>query len=157
MIAAVVLAIAVVGIAGTLAASYQQQKAQVATAEATQLARQLMEEISAKPFVVASTEADTPGWSSGNTNRNQYDDVGDYNGFNDVSTSIKTLGGDTQSIGTAGPYTRSVTVVAGPIPTGYSTPSLSIDDFKTVTITVTRPNAAPVVVSKVFTKIKVSG
>src|SRR5215204_6189372 len=41
MIASVILAVAVVGISGMLAATYQQSKEQISAAEATQLARQL--------------------------------------------------------------------------------------------------------------------
>jgi hypothetical protein len=158
LIAAVVLAIAVVGIAGTLAASYQQQRNQVSASEATQLARQLMEEISAKPFELAAGDPNNPGWSAGNRNREQYDEIGDYHGFADVSTNIKTLSGDSQSVGSAGPYNRSVTVVKGPVPVGYTGPGGTslLDDFKTVTITVTRPNAPPIVVSKVFMRNKLS-
>src|SRR5688572_24281467 len=92
LIATVILAIAVIGIAGTLAATYQQSKEQTSSAESTQLARQLMEEISAKPFVLPVTEAvNTPGYAAGNTNRAQYDEISDYHGFTDVSTNIKTL------------------------------------------------------------------
>ena len=60
LIATVILAIAVVGIAGTLAATYQQSKEQTSSAEATQLARQLMEEISAKPFALPATRSPSP-------------------------------------------------------------------------------------------------
>jgi len=77
LIATVVLAAAVVGIAGTLASTYQQQKDQVSASEATQLARQLMEEISAKPFV-APAGSNIAGWSAGNKNRATYDEIADY-------------------------------------------------------------------------------
>jgi prepilin-type N-terminal cleavage/methylation domain-containing protein len=153
LIASVVLAVAVVGIAGTLAASYQQQRNQVAAAESTQFARQLMEEISGKPFEVPDGQTNNSGCSGGNNNRATYDDISDYDGYSDLSTSVKTLSGDTQSIGTAGPYTRSVTVVTGPAPVGHTAPA---SDFKTVTITVTRPNAPPIVIAKVFTRMKLS-
>ena len=150
LIASVVLAVAVVGIAGTIAASYQQSRDQASAAEAAQLARQLIEEISAKPFAVPPDSAnDAAGWTSGNPNRATYDDVQDYHGYTDVSTSIKTLGGATQSFGTAGPYTRSVAVTVGPVPVGHAAPA---SDFRRVTVTVTRPRGGPIVVSKVFTR-----
>jgi len=114
LIATVVLAAAVVGIAGTLASTYQQQKDQVSASEATQLARQLMEEISAKPFV-APAGSNIAGWSAGNKNRATYDEIADYDRFADDSTAIKTLAGDTQSVGSMGPYYRSVKVVEGPV------------------------------------------
>jgi prepilin-type N-terminal cleavage/methylation domain-containing protein len=152
LIATVVLAVAVVGIAGTLASTYQQQKDQVSAAEATQLARQMMEEISGKPFAPPAG-SNVAGWSSGNRNREQYDEIADYNGLADVSTSIKTLGGDSQSVGSMGPYNRSVRVVTGPVPVGHTAPA---EDFKTVTITVTRPKASAIVITKVFMRATLS-
>lgn len=150
LIASVVLAVAVVGISGTLATAYQQSKDQVSSAEAMQLARQLMEEISAKPFKVpAGSGTDAVGWSAGNRNRATYDDVQDYHGFTDVSTGIITLSGATQSFGTAGPYTRNVAVTEGPVPTGHTAPAA---DFKRIMVTVTRPRGASVVLSKYITR-----
>ena len=152
LIATVVLAAAVVGIAGTLASTYQQQKDQVSASEATQLARQLMEEISAKPFV-APSGSNIAGWSAGNKNRATYDEIADYDRFADDSTAIKTLAGDTQSAGSMGPYYRSVKVVEGPVPVGHTAPAT---DFKTVTITVTRPSGSAIVVTKVFMRATLS-
>jgi prepilin-type N-terminal cleavage/methylation domain-containing protein len=152
LIATVVLAAAVVGIAGTLASTYQQQKDQVSASEATQLARQLMEEISGKPFA-APSGSNIAGWSAGNKNRATYDEIADYHGFADESTAIKTLAGDTQSVGSMGPYNRSVKVVEGPVPVGHTAP---VTDFKTVTITVTRPSGSAIVVTKVFTRATLS-
>lgn len=150
LIASVVLAVAVVGISGTIAAAYQQSKDQVSAAESTQLARQLMEEISAKPFEIPLGSANNAaGWSAGNRNRATYDDVQDYHGFTDVSTNITTLSGAIQSFGTAGPYTRSVAVTQGPVPVGHTALA---KDFKRVTVTVTRTRGEPIVVSKFFMK-----
>ena len=150
LIASVVLAAVVVGIAGTLAAAYQNAKDETSSAEATQLARQLMEEISARPFEVPVSAANNAvGWSGGSTNRAIYDDVSDYNGYTDNSTSIKMSDGATQSFGTAGPYTRSVSVATGAVPVGHSPPAAH---FKHVKVTVTRPRGAPIVISKVFTR-----
>lgn len=148
LIASVVLAVAVVGIAGTLAASYQNSRDEISSAEATQLARQLMEEISARPFKIAEGELNATGWSGGNTNRATYDDISDYDGYTDESTSITMLDGSTQSFGTAGPYTRSVTVTTGTVPVGHAPPPV---DFKHVKVTVTRPRRPAIVLSKVFT------
>ena len=151
LIASVVLAVAVVGISGTIADAYQQSRQQVYAAEATQLARQLIEEISAKPFEVpAGSPNNAVGWSAGNANRATYDDVQDYHGYNDVSTSMPTLGGSVQSFGTAGPYARSVAVANGPVPVGHTAAVAS--DFKRVIVTVTRPDGDPVVITKYFTR-----
>lgn len=153
LIASVVLAIAVVGIAGTLAASYQQTREQTSAAEATQLARQLLEEISSKAFEITAGDPNVPGYSAGNQNRALYDELADYNGFTDLSTSIRTIAGSTQSFGTAGPYTRTVAVTAGPVPVGHTAPST---DFKTVKVTVTRPIGQPIIISKVFMRTKLA-
>jgi len=150
LIASVVLAVAVVGIAGTIAASYQQSKDQVSVAEATQLARQLIEEISARPFEVpAGSASNAVGWSGGNANRSLYDDVSDYDGYTDDSTAIAIPGGGTRSFGTAGPYTRSVSVTSGPVPQGHTAPAV---DFKHVKVTVTRPRGPAITISKVFAR-----
>ena len=150
MIASVVLAVAVVGIAGTIAAAHQQSKDQIAVAEATRLARQLMEEISSRPFEVpAGSPSNASGWTGGNPNRAMYDDVSDYHGYADDSSSITTQGGITQSFGTSGPYGRSVSVTTGSVPAGHTPPAI---DFKHVKVTVTRPGGPPIVISKIFTR-----
>ncbi|HEV2295821.1 MAG TPA: prepilin-type N-terminal cleavage/methylation domain-containing protein [Tepidisphaeraceae bacterium] len=151
LIASVVLAVTVVGIAGTLAATYQNARDQSSAAEATQLARQLMEEISARPFEVPPGEPNNAtGWSGGNTNRATYDDIQDYHGYTDISTSITTLGGTSQSFGSSGPYTRSVAVTTGTAPAGHAPPPTH---FKHVKVTVTRPRAQAIELSKVFTNL----
>ena len=123
----------------------------MSSAEATQLARQLIEEISAKPFEVPpGSPNNASGWSAGNANRATYDDVQDYHGYNDISTSLPTLGGAAHSFGTAGPYARSVAVANGPVPVGHTAAAAA--DFKRVTVTVTRPDGAPVVLTKYFTR-----
>lgn len=163
LIASVILAVAVVGIAGMLAAAYQNSKDQVSSAEATQLARQLMEEISARPFEVPPGSAsDAIGWSGGNRNRSTYDDILDYHGYTDESTKITTLDGTTHAFGTAGPYTRSVSVTAGPVPPGHAPAQTTnenddpIKKFKHVQVTVTRPTGASIVLSKLFTSANVA-
>jgi hypothetical protein len=78
-----------------------------------------MEEISAKPFA-APSGSNIAGWSSGNKNRATYDEIADYDRFADDSTAIKTLAGDTQVVGSMGPYYRSVKVVEGPVPVGHT-------------------------------------
>ena len=44
-------------------------------------------------------------------------------------------------------------MVAGPAPVGHTAPA---SDFKTVTVTVTRPNAPHIVIAKVFARMKMS-
>src|SRR5439155_9308521 len=78
LIASVVLAAAVIGIAGMLAASYQQSEVRGNKTTALSLAQQLMEEIASKPLDPPSTP-DHGGWSAGYSNRTVYDTIDDYN------------------------------------------------------------------------------
>ena len=151
LVASVVLAVAVVAIAGTLTASYQSINAGAGTSEAVAMARQLIEEISAKPFAVPATETDNSGCSGGNNDRRSYDTIDDYHGFADTSAAIETLDGDTLSVGRAGAgtFTRSVAITPGVRPTGHTAPAA---DFALITVTVTKPNGEAVKVSQVVTR-----
>src|SRR5436190_20655919 len=86
--ASVVLAAAVVGIAGSLSASYQQSAVHGDSAIALDLARELMEEVSAKPFDPATGATNAAGWPSV-TDRTLYDTIDDYNGYSDSGATIK--------------------------------------------------------------------
>jgi prepilin-type N-terminal cleavage/methylation domain-containing protein len=151
LVASVVLAIAVVGIAGTLTASYQSISAGAGTSEAVAMARQLIEEISAKPFAVPVGLTDNSGCSGGNSNRATYDTIDDYHGYTDTSSAIATLDGDTLSVGRAGAgtFTRSVAITPGVRPSGHTAPAA---DFALITVTVTKPNGEAVKVSQLVTR-----
>ena len=151
LVASVVLAIAVVGIAGTLTATYQSLSAGAGTSDAIAMARQLIEEISAKPFAVPAGSTDNLGYSSGVLDRATYDTIDDYNGFTDTSTGIKKLDGTTVAAGGGGGavFTRSVSITSGVRPTGHSPPAA---DFALVTVTVTKPNGEAVKVSQLITR-----
>ena len=148
LIASVVLAAAVIGIASTLSASYRQASVRGQTSTALLLAQQLMEEIASKPFEVAGT--DQPGWSLGQTNRAQYDTIDDYDGYTDLSSSIKTSSGTTLDLGDGQSYTRSVSVEENALPAALSGDS---SDFKLVTVTVDMPQGQSVSVSQLFTRV----
>lgn len=151
LVASVVLAIAVVAIAATLTATYQSISAGAGTSEAVRMARQLIEEISAKPFAVPATETDNSGCSGGNLDRRSYDTIDDYHGFTDTSTAIETLDGDTVAVGSAGggTFARSISITTGVRPTGHTAPAA---DFALVTVTVTKPNGEAIKVSQVITR-----
>src|SRR6266480_2651488 len=89
LIASVVLAASVIGISSVISASYQNSSGYGNSATALGLAQELMEEISSKPTVLASGVTNQPGWPI-QTDRTQYDTVDDYNGYSDISSSIKT-------------------------------------------------------------------
>src|SRR5277367_5149234 len=100
MCASVVLTIAVLGLSGTLAASYQQTIAMHESATAVALGRQLLEEITAYPFTVSgSAPANRP-----------FNSISQYNGYTDTSSGLPTLDGSTVDATGAVSYTRSVTV-----------------------------------------------
>ena len=104
LIASVVLALAVVGVATTIAASHQQAGALESDSVAVRAARQLMEEIAAKPLV--GTDA-TPGWPA-QPDRALYDTVNDYAGFIENSP-VHTLEGVKMTLGSES-FVRKVKV-----------------------------------------------
>jgi len=148
LVASVVLAMAVVGVAGTLTATYQSMSSSAGTTEAVAMARQLIEEISAKPFAVPATEVDNPGYLDGATNRASYDTIGDYQGYADTSNTIKKLDGASVAAGSGGVFARSVTITAGVRPTGHTAPAA---DFALIAVSVTKPNGEIIKVSQLVT------
>jgi prepilin-type N-terminal cleavage/methylation domain-containing protein len=145
LIASVVLAIAVVSIAGTLTATYQSMSSSSETSEAVAMAQQLIEEIAAKPFAVPSGEVDNPGFPSGITDRSTYDSIDDYHGFTDTSADITKLDGASVTAGSGGVFTRSVTITPGVLPTGHTAPAA---DFAMVAVTVTKPSGEAITISR---------
>jgi prepilin-type N-terminal cleavage/methylation domain-containing protein len=83
LIASVVLATAVVGVASALAVSSSQATATDVDTRSVALARQLMEEILSRPFAAPSV-GDQPGWSAGNHVKASYDNIADFNGYTDT-------------------------------------------------------------------------
>lgn len=83
MIACTVLAVAVTGIAVALAASHQHARYAEERGLMLQVARVLLEEVAATPFL-APAIGDQPGYAAGETDRSRYDDVFDYHGFQDA-------------------------------------------------------------------------
>jgi prepilin-type N-terminal cleavage/methylation domain-containing protein len=83
LIACVVLGIAASGLAIALAAAHQSAAFADERGDMVLAARGLMEEIASRPFVPPAL-SDKPGWSLGQTDRTQYDDVFDFDGYLDV-------------------------------------------------------------------------
>jgi type II secretory pathway pseudopilin PulG len=150
LIASVVLAIAIVAIAGTLAASYQQNNVRGNTTTAINLAQQLMEEIAAKPIALPVGQTNKPGWQQGQTDRRLYDTIDDYNGYADFSGSIQAANGSTINLSNGGSYQRSVSVQSGAVPAGLTGPP---EDFVMVTITVKMPHNQTHSVSQLVTRV----
>ena len=150
LIASVVLAIAIVAISGTLAASYQQNAIRDHTTTALTLAQQLMEEIAAKPISLPSGQTNKPGWQQGQTDRRHYDTIDDYNGYADFSSAIQAADGSTVNLSDDGSYQRSVKVQSGAVPAGLTGPP---EDFVMVTVTVKMPHNQSSSVSQLITRV----
>jgi Tfp pilus assembly protein PilV len=149
LIASVVLAAAVIGISGALTTSYQQSRFLDQTATALSLARELMEEIAAKPF------SDPDGIAEASyPTRATRDNVADYHNYTDQSTTLATISGTVRNLTGSDVYTRAVTVTAGPKPSQLAA-SASIDNFKTVTVLVTTPSGQKVTISQLMTNAKI--
>lgn len=152
LIASVVLAASVVGIAGTLSASYKQNAVRGNQTIALALAQQLMEEIAARPLELPATQTNKPGWSGGQTDRRQYDTIDDYHGYADLSNSIAAADGSTLDLGNGETYTRSVQVTTNALPAGLTG---TASDFVMVTITVAMSHGQQTQVSQLFTRVTV--
>lgn len=133
LIASVILAILVLGVAGSLSAAYQQSHVVSTNATAVLLARQLADEIVSKPF----SPTDTLG-SGGLASRSLFTDVSNYNNYSDTSTSIPLLAGGSVDVTGSEAYNRSVSVTVGAQPSIDSVSPAT--DFAIVTVTVTCPN-----------------
>jgi Tfp pilus assembly protein PilV len=140
MIASVILAVAAMGIVSLLLAAQEQQTALQEQSTAVLLAKQLMEEIAAKPFGSA-----TP---SGARSTAQY--ANQYNGYQDASSAIRTLSGETITPGDNQMFTRKVTIANAPTPTGSTAP---VTDLQLVTVTVTAPSGQKISFSKLLTNV----
>ena len=152
MIASVVLAASVIGIASVLAASYQQNAVRGNITTALSLAQQLMEEIASRPMELPAYITNKPGWSSGQIDRRQYDTLDDYHGYSDVSSSIETVDGEIFDLGDGGAYTRTVTVIQNAQPAGLTGPAA---DFVKVTVTMQMPRSQSLTISQYFTRVTV--
>ncbi len=150
MIASVVLAAAVVGIASLLTASAHQAMSHEETAMATALGRQLLEEIAAKPMMDPDDYTMTPGPESGEMGRADFDNVDDYHGLSETGDSISLLGGGVLGV-TSGGYTRAVTVEYRASPNGAAGEG---DDFALVTVRVTTPSKKTFTLSRLVGNIE---
>jgi hypothetical protein len=150
MMASTILAIAVVGIAGPLSAAHEHSRVIEEQSSALLLARQLMEEISAKPLWDGGTSCNLgPEAGAGETSRGKFDSVDDYHNYGDDTDSFKDLSGSSVSLKVDGKYTRAVKVEYRTTPTGAATTS---GEFALVTVTVTTPHNVAVKLSRLFSK-----
>ncbi len=149
LIASVVLAIAVVGIAGAIGASFNQTTELDQDSAAISVARAMLEEVAAKPFASSTSSSKA---SAGNLDRSTYTSVADYHGYHDANP-FTTLSGQTVDLGAG--YTRSVTyTVPASVTVGSTTTSLS--DFGKITVTVTSPTGRDITLSRLITSVSMA-
>jgi len=145
MVASVVVAVAVLGIVSVLTASSQQTSVLRQNAIAVGLARQLLEEIAAKPF--------GPPASSTAATRGSFQSIGDYNGYTDSSGAITQLDGSVVAVGDGETYTRQVSEQTGAVPAGDTVSPAS--DFVLVTVSVTTPQGQTLKISRTFCNVPI--
>ncbi len=140
LLASAILAISAVAIVAPVLASRQQSSAADVHATAIGLARELIEEIAAKPLMNADG---TTSWgpSVGQTTRSQYVCVGNYHGYADTSSGMAMSDGTAVGLPNDVTYSRSVTVEYRATPAGAAVVS---GDFALVTVTV-NPSKGPAV------------
>lgn len=139
MIAVLVLAVSVTAVAGVLSAARSQGAATGDLTSTQDLARELMEEISAKAFA----DPDGPslaGPESGENGRDVFDNVDDYHGYADTLERQEGIG--------TKKYKRSVTVTHRATRDGVDA---ATGDFAVVQVTVTGPDNRKVTLSQVVT------
>jgi Tfp pilus assembly protein PilV len=140
MIASVILAVAAMGIVSLLLSAKEQQTAIQENSTAVLLAKQLMEEIIAKPF----------GSSTPTVARASITYANQYNGYQDSTTAMSTLSGESVTPGDGEVFSRKVTITNAPTPTGSGAPT---SDLQLVTVTVTTPSNQTVTLSRLLTNV----
>ena len=146
--ASAVLAIAVVGVAGPLVASSEHARVARERSGALAAARQLMEEIAARPLHHGAPTPLGPTLPFEDT-RAKYNTVGDYHGYRD--TTADGLDENTPAATKAGAaYARLVSVEYR---TASYDPAPGPSDFAVVTVAVTTPRGDVLRVSRLFCRL----
>lgn len=158
LMAAIVLAVSVLAVGGVLAAAGQQAGDSQEKLTAIGLARELMEEIAAKPLADPLTGDVGPGSEASGSTRVGYNNIGDYAGYTDRTDALKDRQGNALPF-YAGIYTRAVTVTwyslssAAPgSPITWTLASASAPaNAALVTVTVTPPSGQSISISRLAT------
>jgi hypothetical protein len=149
-----VLGVAVVGIVAPVIAQYQQRQAAEQTSIGVELARQLLDEMAARPVVDPSDYSTTLGPEADESGRSAFDNVDDYHNYKDSTDGsdgplMMMADGSTVQLSRQGVYKRKVTVEYRADPNGVAAAG---GDFALATVTVTLPRGGQVVVHRLFTK-----
>jgi Tfp pilus assembly protein PilV len=105
LMAATILAMAIFGILVPFTVGAQNQQADARGTLAVNLAQELMEEILSKPFYDPQG-ASNPGPETGETTRNLFDNIDDYNGYSEPDGGIVDHDGNIVSDSIAKGLTR---------------------------------------------------
>jgi hypothetical protein len=151
LMASTVLAIAVVGIALQLSAAHQQAGAVREHNLSVLLAKQLLEEIAAKPLCDKGATCHL-GPESGETSRSQFDSADDYHKYTDDTQAIKDLTGAEIPFGGL-TFRREVSVEYRTSPAGAPEQA---GDFALVTVRVKAPGGYTAKISRLLTRQKVT-
>jgi len=131
LLAAVLLALAVVGVSQAVVAGQMQAYAALHRRRGVELAEALLDEVLRLPYSDPDG-ASSPGPESGETSRASFDNLDDYHGFSQAAGSITEFSGAAHPSGYQA-FSRSVTVTASFVTiTGYVTALPG----QTVTVTV---------------------
>jgi len=151
--ASVVLAVAVIGIAGPLTAASEQAQISQENATAVVLAKELIEEIASKPLMDGGggTSNLGPETSSGETSRGTFDSADDYHTYQDSSATLTNVAGNRVDV--AAGFTRSVNVEYRATPSGVAA---STGDYALITVTVTTPHGQKLVIARLMTKSRIT-
>lgn len=133
LIAAAILAATVVAVLSPVFASYKQAQAMEETTIASSLARQLLDEITAKPFLDPQDGVVSNGPADDEKSRAAFDDIGDYDGYSDTTAALTESSGAAVNWKNPAVYTRKATVKFRTAPNGADGTS---GDFAMVTVTV---------------------
>ncbi|MCC7351871.1 MAG: prepilin-type N-terminal cleavage/methylation domain-containing protein [Phycisphaerales bacterium] len=147
LLAAVVLSVAVGGVAMTMSAAHGQSAMLRENTKMVMLGRQLMEEITALPFADPDTGQAKLGPNE--MQRSGYDDVGDYNNYSDSSDDLTTAGGEPAAMTDTGAYQRDVKVEFRSQPQG---PADSDGKLALITVTITAPSGRTLKLSRLVAR-----
>ena len=159
LIASVVLSVAVLGVSGVLTAATGNARRMSDFVGAQLLARSLMEEIVARPFTAPTSS--NSGCRDGNLNRSTYDNIADYDGYQDstdpttATTRATTSGGTTIDLGDTGTFTRKVAFEYRNNPGGPAVAG-GTGNFGLITVTVTSSSGDSVTLYRLVSNVAMS-
>ena len=135
MLAIMILQVAVLGMIYTVNAGYSHIEVSGETVEASRLGEELIEEIVTRSYADPDG-GEVLGPDTGESDRADFDDIDDYDGYAEAAGSVLLLDGSNHEA-SAQVYSRSVTVEASAV---NFTDFGSVVNGKTIMVTVTYPD-----------------